>query len=202
MLAGGWCLAASVRNDGALAHQQAIPHRLQPVWRPVATKAYNWNLQATSRVNAIPVESSVPWYVWCAVAAITSAMIGVHWDISWHRSIGRDTFWTPAHIAIHICGVLAGLSCGYLILSTTLAKASPLRDRSVRIWGFRGPLGAFVAAWGGIAMITSAPFDDWWHNAYGLDVKILSPPHMVLAAVIFGVHLGALLLIVGRMNRI
>jgi len=159
-------------------------------------------LQATSRVNAIPVESSVPWYVWCAVAAITSAMIGVHWDISWHRSIGRDTFWTPAHIAIHICGVLAGLSCGYLILSTTLAKASPLRDRSVRIWGFRGPLGAFVAAWGGIAMITSAPFDDWWHNAYGLDVKILSPPHMVLAAGIFGVHLGALLLIVGRMNRI
>ena len=29
---------------------------------------------------------------------------------------------------------------------------------------------------------TSAPLDDWWHRAYGLDVKILSPPHMVLAA--------------------
>lgn len=129
-------------------------------------------------------------------------MIGVHWDISWHRSIGRDTFWTPAHIAIHICGVLAGISCGYLILSTTLARSTPLRDRSVRIWGFRGPLGAFVAAWGGIAMITSAPFDNWWHNAYGLDVKILSPPHMVLAAGILAVHLGALLLILGRMNRV
>ena len=143
----------------------------------------------------------MPWYVWCAVAAITSAMIGVHWDISWHRSIGRDTFWTPAHIAIHICGVLAGISCGYLILSTTFGANSQLRDRSVRMWGFSGPLGAFVAAWGGLAMITSAPFDDWWHNAYGLDVKILSPPHMVLAAGIFAVHLGALLLILGRMNR-
>jgi hypothetical protein len=71
----------------------------------------------------------------------------------------------------------------------------------VRIWGFRAPLGAFLAAWGGIAMITSAPFDNWWHNAYGLDVKIISPPHMLLAAGILAVHLGALILILGNMNR-
>jgi hypothetical protein len=128
-------------------------------------------------------------------------MIGVHWDISWHRSIGRDTFWTPAHLAIHLCGVLAGVACAFLILSTTMRRESPLRPYSVRIWGFRGPLGAFIAAWGGIAMLTSAPFDNWWHNAYGLDVKILSPPHMILAAGIIGVHVGALVLILGYMNR-
>jgi hypothetical protein len=143
----------------------------------------------------------VPWYVWFAAAAVTCSMVGIHWDISWHRSIGRDTFWTPAHIVIHLCGVLAGISCGYLILSTTFDGRSRLRDSSVRIWGFRGPLGAFLAAWGGIAMITSAPFDNWWHDAYGLDVKILSPPHMVLAAGILAVHLGALILVLGRMNR-
>lgn len=146
--------------------------------------------------------SSAPWYVWCAVVAVTSAMVGTHWDISWHRSIGRDTFWTPAHIAIYMCGVLAGISCGYLILSTTFRKASPLREASVSIWGFRGPLGAFIAAWGGVAMITSAPFDDWWHNAYGLDVKILSPPHVLLIAGMVGVQLGALILILGQMNRV
>ena len=128
-------------------------------------------------------------------------MTGSHWDISWHRSIGRDSFWSPPHIAIYLCGVLAGISCGYVILSTTFRRDSPLRDCSVRIWGFRAPLGAFISAWGGIAMITSAPFDNWWHNAYGLDVKILSPPHMVLALGIFAVHLGALILILGRMNR-
>ena len=38
---------------------------------------------------------AVPWYIWCAVAAVTCAMTGVHWDISWHRSIGRDTFLDP-----------------------------------------------------------------------------------------------------------
>ncbi len=128
-------------------------------------------------------------------------MTGIHWDISWHRSIGRDTFWTPAHIDIYFCGVLAGISCAYLILSTTLHGESPLRKSSVALWGFRGPLGAFIAAWGGVAMLTSAPFDDWWHSAYGLDVKIISPPHMVLAAGIIAVHLGALILILGQMNR-
>jgi hypothetical protein len=146
--------------------------------------------------------TGVPWYVWCAVAATTSSMIGIQWDISWHRTIGRDSFWTPAHMAIYFCGVLAGLSCAYLILTTTFAKqAEGLRQASVRVWGCRGPLGAFVAAWGGIAMLTSAPFDDWWHSAYGLDVKIISPPHMVLAVGMFAVQLGALLLVLSYKNN-
>jgi len=143
----------------------------------------------------------VPWYVWCAVIAVTSGIVGGQWDISWHRSIGRDTFWTPAHIAIYMCGVLAGVSCGYLILATTFGYASNLRSATVRMWGFRGPLGAFVAAWGGVAMITSAPFDDWWHSAYGLDVKILSPPHVLLIAGMLAVETGTLVLILGIMNR-
>ncbi len=146
--------------------------------------------------------NTTPWYVWCAVAATTSSMIGIQWDISWHRTIGRDNFWTPAHMAIYLCGILAGLSCGYLILTTTFSPAAEaLRRASVRIWGFRGPIGAFVAAWGGIAMLTSAPFDDWWHSAYGLDVKIISPPHMVLAVGMFAVQLGALLLVLSYKNN-
>ena len=72
---------------------------------------------------------------------------------------------------------------------------------SVRIWGFVGPLGAFISAWGGVAMLVSAPFDDWWHNAYGLDVKIISPPHMVLAAGFFGIEFGTVMLLLAFMNR-
>jgi hypothetical protein len=144
--------------------------------------------------------TTVPWYIWCSVLAVTSAMSGAHWDISWHRSIGRDNFWTPAHIAIYMCGVLAGLSCAYLILTTTFGR-NDLKDASVKMWGFRGPLGAFLSAWGGLAMLTSAPFDDWWHNAYGLDVKIVSPPHVVLIAGILAIETGTLLLILGYMNR-
>jgi hypothetical protein len=128
-------------------------------------------------------------------------LIGSHWDISWHRAIGRDSFLTPPHVMIYLCGVLAGISCGYLILATTFQKNHPLRESSVKIWGFRGPLGSFIASWGGIAMLTSAPFDDWWHNAYGLDVRIISPPHTVLAFGMFGVMVGTVMLVLGRMNR-
>lgn len=104
-------------------------------------------------------------------------------------------------MAIYLCGVLAGICCGYLILFTTIFKPARMTDSSVRVLGFRAPLGAFVAAWGGIAMLTSAPFDNWWHNAYGLDVKIVSPPHTLLTIGIWAVNFGALFLIVSAMNR-
>jgi hypothetical protein len=50
-------------------------------------------------------------------------------------------------------------------------------------------------------MIASAPFDNWWHNAYGLDVRILSPPHSVLALGMFAIQLGTVILAVGAQNR-
>jgi len=143
----------------------------------------------------------IPWYIWCATLAVTSATVGGYWDISWHSSIGRDTFWTPAHLAIQLCGVLAGIAFGYLILHTTFAKNSPLAPASVHIFGFRAPIGAFIASWGGIAMLTSAPFDNWWHDAYGIDVKIVSPPHILLIMGIYSVVIGTLVLLAGHMNR-
>jgi hypothetical protein len=156
---------------------------------------------AASAAPARAAVPSVPWHVWCSVIAVTSVMIGGYWDISWHMSIGRDTFWTPAHMAIYFCGVLAGISCGYLILSSSFGHNHAVREASVRMWGFHAPLGAFISAWGGIAMITSAPFDNWWHSAYGLDVKIFSPPHLVLDTGILAVQVGSLVLIGGAMNR-
>src|SRR5580704_16803064 len=145
--------------------------------------------------------ADVPWYVWWGVLAVTSASIGGAWDVSWHRSIGRDTFWTPAHMAIYACGVIAAVICGYLIFTTTFGRSAEMKAASVSVLGFRAPLGAFIAAWGGIAMLTSAPFDNWWHAAYGLDVKIVSPPHTLLILGIRAVAVGILFLILAAMNR-
>jgi hypothetical protein len=145
--------------------------------------------------------AAIPWYVWAGVLAVSSITFGIYWDISWHATIGRDTFWTPAHLAIHFGGILAALTCMYLVFSTTFGRDAAARDASVRVWGFRGPLGAFFTAWGGVMMLTSAPFDNWWHAAYGLDVQILSPPHVVLGLGINIVILGLTLLVISRMNR-
>jgi hypothetical protein len=142
-----------------------------------------------------------PWSIYAVLFASTCVIVGVMWDISWHRSIGRDTFWTPAHLAIYLGGVVAGLTCGWVALRTTFAGTDADRNASVHFWGFRAPLGAWVCIWGAFAMITSAPFDDWWHNAYGLDVKIVSPPHMLLAAGIAAIQSGAMLMALAWQNR-
>jgi len=138
----------------------------------------------------------IAWEIGCLMAAITCTLAGVYWDLAWHRSIGRDSFWTPAHVAIYLGAVLGGGAAAASILSATFARGPLAQGRrrvSARIWGFRGPLGSFVCAWGGIAMLTSAPFDNWWHNAYGLDVKVVSPPHILLLLGIVAVEGGALL---------
>src|SRR5579872_59025 len=142
-----------------------------------------------------------PWFIYAVLFASLSVILGVIWDISWHRSIGRDTFWTPAHMLIYLGGIVAGLTCGWVALTTTFAGSETDRGSAVRFWGFRAPLGAWVCIWGAFAMVTSAPFDDWWHNAYGLDVKIISPPHMLLAAGIAAIQTGAMLMALAWQNR-
>jgi hypothetical protein len=145
--------------------------------------------------------SSIPWYLWCSALAVTCTSVGVAWDISWHSTIGRDSFWNPAHVTIYMSAILTAIASGYLILTTTFNGQSSFRSTSVQVLGLRGPLGAFIASWGGIAMLTSAPFDDWWHNAYGLDVKIISPPHTLLFLGTRGIALGAILLLLASLNR-
>ncbi len=144
------------------------------------------------------------WPLWCALGSSLAAAFGVHWDIAWHRSIGRDAFWTPPHVAIYAAAVLAAVAALAQIVPATFGRpgrAATARAAAVRVLGFHGPLGAFISAWGGVTMLASAPFDDWWHNAYGLDVKILSPPHVVLAMGLLALHLGALVMLAGAVNR-
>src|SRR5260370_36619573 len=92
--------------------------------------------------------SGIPWYAWTSAIAVTSIVFGLYWDISWHMTIGRDTFWTPAHLAIHFGALLAALSCGYLVLNTTFGSDASAREASVRVCGLRGPFAASLAAWG------------------------------------------------------
>jgi len=139
-----------------------------------------------------------------AVAVLIAAAliaIGLIWDIAWHRSVGRDTFWTPPHMVEYVAAIIVGTSCGWLIVRSTFRGTGLEQEHMVRFWGFRGPLGAWVAVWGSLAMLVSAPFDDWWHNAYGLDVKIVSPPHMLLGAGMTAIIVGAWLMTLAEQNR-
>jgi hypothetical protein len=160
-------------------------------------------LPSSTAAEKVAMGSAVntDWPLSAVLFSSACIAVGLLWDISWHRTIGRDTFWTLPHLLEQFGAVLAGMSCGWLVLFTTFKGSPELRARSVGFWGFRGPLGAWVTIWGTFVMITSAPFDDWWHNAYGLDVKIISPPHMVLALGIISIQLGAMLMLLAAQNR-
>ena len=154
-----------------------------------------------TETSSAPSPPGIPWLVWANVIASVCIATGLYWDISWHETIGRDSFWTPAHLLIQFGALLAAFGSAWVIMSTTFGKNEEARRESVNVLGFRGPLGAFIAAWGGGAMLTSAPFDNWWHEAYGLDVKIISPPHVLLALGIAGIMWGGAILCASYFNR-
>jgi len=142
---------------------------------------------------------SVPNYCILVLVSSTAILIGIEWDISWHESIGRDSFWSAPHMVIYFGGILCGLTCAWMVFQQTFFHPDKYKHY-VKFWGFKGPLACWICIWGMIAMLTSAPFDDWWHNTYGLDVQIVSPPHIVLALGIFAIFLGSLQLVLAERN--
>ncbi len=135
---------------------------------------------------------ALPIYLYAVSLAALLTVVGVLWDISWHRSIGRDKFLSPPHMLIYLGAIFAGLFSGLQVLWNSIKRRETSRATEIRVWGiFYSPLGSLFCIWGAIAMLTSAPFDDWWHNTYGLDVTILSPPHTLLAMGMIFLQFGA-----------
>ena len=126
--------------------------------------------------------ADIPLYIYAVSLASVFIIIGLIWDISWHMTIGRDKFLSPPHLLIYLGAVFGGLFSGIQVLWNSFRTSAKTKKKLVNIWGiFYSSLGALFCIWGAVAMLTSAPFDDWWHNTYGLDIVILSPPHTLLA---------------------
>lgn len=154
------------------------------------------------RTATMPGNPAIPIYIFATVFASFCVITGLIWDICWHMSIGRDGLLSPPHLVIYLGAVVAGLFSGYEILRKTFWGSSFEKAGSVRIWGFfYSSLGALFCVWGALSMLTSAPFDDWWHNTYGLDVTILSPPHTVLILGIIGIQFGAMISVIAIKNQ-
>src|SRR5688572_18414287 len=144
---------------------------------------------------------AIPIYLYVTVLSSLSIMVGLIWDISWHMSIGRDGLFSAPHLAIYVGGVTAGIFSGFNVLKITFAGTQEEKNSSVKFWGiFYGSLGNLFCIWGAIAMLSSAPFDDWWHNTYGLDVTILSPPHTVLLLGMIIIQFGAIISVLAYQN--
>jgi hypothetical protein len=104
--------------------------------------------------------------LWGALAAKILGAWGLGWDIQWHMTIGRDSFWIAPHLMIY-GSVVVGLALGWGVLAYEWWRGIP----STR--GFR------LAALGLVLVVLAAPIDDLWHRLFGLDVTLWSPPHLL-----------------------
>ncbi len=155
------------------------------------------------KVAAAVTIQGIPLYVYAVSLASLFTITGIIWDISWHTSIGRDGLFAPPHLLNYMGAVFAGLFSGIQVLWNTFKASEETKKGLVKVWGiFYSSLGAMFCIWCAFAMLTSAPFDDWWHNAYGLDVVILSPPHFLLALGMLFLQFGACISISKYLNKI
>src|SRR5439155_10270114 len=97
-----------------------------------ASKSMNSTRGETATLPRTSVHSAstenVPRSVYVAVAGLACLPIGLLWDISHHSTIGRDTFWTPAHILIQLGGIVPALLFAAIALKTTFRGTLQTRD--------------------------------------------------------------------------
>lgn len=107
------------------------------------------------------------------------ALIGFYWDVAWHVDYGRDDqLFTPSHVMILVG--LGGLiyAAGVAVLFASLEKA----DVGLRAGPLRIPWSAVLLSALGLGGVAAFPLDAMWHDAYGVDVTLWSPPHIQLVA--------------------
>lgn len=108
------------------------------------------------------------------LVAILTALGGIYWDVTWHATIGRESFWIPPHLLVY-AGVSLLLVSSLGGFALTWRRAGQLRTALAD----RAGGGFVIAALGPIIQMIAAPLDDLWHKRYGLDVTIWSPPHLM-----------------------
>ncbi len=139
-------------------------------------------------------------------AGFGASIVGVGWDVQWHAAVGRDSFFIPSHLLLYSGVIIAGLLSLALVLRDSRLWGRPgsgVSDaNTVRVLGvFHGPLGFIVCGFGMLTLLIAAPFDNYWHDLYGIDVTVWAAFHVmgILGAGIGG--LGLIYMIASEANR-
>ena len=120
---------------------------------------------------------------WAAIAigqslfALLVAGVGFYSDVAWHIALGRDEeLFTAPHAAI-LLGLLGILSAA--VFGTIVATLDGW-DRGWHVAGLRVPWSMLPLAALGVGAVSGFPIDEVWHQAFGVDVTMWSPPHMLM----------------------
>lgn len=120
---------------------------------------------------------------WAAVAigqslfALLLAGVGFYSDVEWHIALGRDEeLFTAPHTAI-LLGLLGILSAS--VFGTIIATLDGW-ERGWKVAGLRVPWSMLPLGALGVGAVSGFPMDELWHQAYGVDVTMWSPTHMLM----------------------
>jgi hypothetical protein len=131
--------------------------------------------------NSLERETGLP--AWCAAglgvgtAALLIAVLGFMWDVAWHIDLGRDKFlFTPAHTMIVMGLAMLGAGAVVSVIFATRERA----EVGLRLGILRIPYGALALGALGFGALCGFPLDDMWHKAYGVDVTMWGPTHLLM----------------------
>jgi hypothetical protein len=116
------------------------------------------------------------------VVAGSAGLFATFWDDAWHTDLGRDQATIPPHLLLYASMATIGAVVAAWGLSALRRDWSP-----AAVWR-QSPL--LLAAAGGAVTLAALPIDAAWHNAFGRDAVLWSPPHMLAV-------FGSLALLVG-----
>ncbi len=128
-----------------------------------------------TRVTGIPGWAAVA--VGQSLFALLVAGVGFYSDVAWHIALGRDEeLFTAPHTAI-LLGLLGILSAA--VLGTVVATLDGW-ERGWRVAGLRVPWSMLPLGALGLGAVSGFPADEVWHAAFGVDVTMWSPTHMLM----------------------
>lgn len=131
------------------------------------------------------------------LTALLGAIIfleGTSWDIQWHTYIGRDRTLIPPHIMMLSGVALSGIAGLVIVLiESWWARRNKIiaRNGSGFAGIFSAPFGAYIVGYTALTAAVAFPLDAYWHALYGIDVAIWAPFHVMFAASMGIVALGA-----------
>ncbi len=109
--------------------------------------------------------------------------IGGAWDIQWHVEIGRDSLFIPPHLMV-FAAFLGGLlvALGLVAYETAQASMGHPPTHTARLGPLYAPHAFFGVLIGYLLALLSAVFDELWHEIFGIDATLWSPPHLLIMA--------------------
>ncbi|HZB98207.1 MAG TPA: hypothetical protein VE219_06380, partial [Candidatus Sulfotelmatobacter sp.] len=112
-----------------------------------------------------------------ALLMLWMAVLGFYWDVAWHIDFGRDRqLFTPPHTMI-VLGLGGLVYCAGVAITFATIEKAPV---GFRVGPLHVPWSAPCLAAFGIGGVAAFPFDNLWHQTYGVDVTLWTPTHLQL----------------------